>query len=75
MRFTNLAQSSGPAPIFRHRAVTSADRPRNLALFATEIPERAHSISHSFSDIGDQARTVALLERELPFNLVMNGVR
>ena len=75
MRFRNLAQSSGQAPIFRQRAVTSADRPRHLALFATEIPERGHSISYSFSDIGDPARTGALLERELPFNLVMNGVR
>jgi hypothetical protein len=47
----SLHECSGPAPIFRHRAVTSADRPRHFAVFATEIDGRVHSIFSSFSDI------------------------
>jgi hypothetical protein len=43
--------------------------------FATEIPERDHSISFSFCDIDDPGRAGALLERELLLRLVMNGVR
>jgi hypothetical protein len=53
----------------------SADRPRRFAVFAHEIHERVYSISYSFSDIDDPGRAGALLERELPLNLVMNGVR
>jgi hypothetical protein len=75
MCLTSHAQSSGQAPTSRHRAVTSADRPRHLIFFTTNVSERSRSISYSFSEISDQGRTGTLLERELPLHLVMNGVR
>jgi len=46
-----------------------------LGFFATEIPERGHSISSSFSDFDDPGRTGVLLERELLVSLGMNSVR
>ena len=46
-----------------------------LLFFARDILERDRSISSSFSDIDDSELRGRLLERELPFNLVVNGVR
>ena len=44
-------------------------------MLTTEIAERAPSIPCSFSDIDDPNYVGFLLERELLFTLVMNGVR
>jgi len=74
MHVTNHAQQSGPAPNFRHRAVTSADRTRHFVLFATEISRRGHSISSNFNGIDDPDRVGFSGTQVAPQHLIMNGM-
>ena len=64
-----------PVPIFRHHAVTSAAHPKHFIFFTTNVFDIGRLISCSFSDIEDPGHVGTILERELPLNLVMSGVR
>ena len=61
------------APTFRHRAVESAAYPRHFFFSQATLPNRITHLLY-FSSTSTIQLGKSLLERELRFNLVMNGV-